>query len=151
MAPRLSNVEDIWRPPHWLLAANRNRQRRTGSGWVVPSDDDDSLDTSSTVDDDEDLRLTTTAAVRQDGYGRRPNGMHFLATDGLVWELQGCAGVTVRAAQLQHRVPCWGYAFKEVVPYGNSTVRRKVRHGCDCDWDSEFQQPVHRSLWQCEC
>ncbi len=132
VTPRLSAVEDIWRPPHWLVSANRNRQRRTGSGWLDPTDNDEPLDVSSSVDDDEDLQLTTTAAVRQDGYGRRSNGMPFLAKDGLVWELPGCAGVTVRTAQLQHRVPCWGYAFREAVPYGKSTVRRKVRQGRGC-------------------
>jgi hypothetical protein len=33
--------------------------------------------------------------------------------DGLVWTLPCEDGITVTAAQLQHRVPCWGYVFQE--------------------------------------
>ena len=33
--------------------------------------------------------------------------------DGLTWTISCEFGVTVTAAQLQHRVPCWGYVFKE--------------------------------------
>ena len=33
--------------------------------------------------------------------------------DGLTWTIACDFGVTVTAAQLQHRVPCWGYVFKE--------------------------------------
>lgn len=32
---------------------------------------------------------------------------------GLVWSMPGPAGLRITAAQLQHRVPCWGYVFQE--------------------------------------
>ena len=44
-------------------------------------------------------------------------GYNYVAAFGQYWEL-ACAGkrVRVRAAQLQHRVPCWGYVFEELPP-----------------------------------
>jgi hypothetical protein len=37
-----------------------------------------------------------------------------VAAQGLVWELPGPEGSPLRvtAAQLQHRVPCWGYVLQ---------------------------------------
>jgi hypothetical protein len=32
--------------------------------------------------------------------------------DGLSWSVPGCRGFVVQAAQLRHRVPCWGYVFQ---------------------------------------
>jgi ribonuclease Z len=40
---------------------------------------------------------------------------HFQAKTGLVWRLPG-EHATITAAQLQHRVPCWGYVFDELTP-----------------------------------
>lgn len=37
----------------------------------------------------------------------------FVANPNLMWTIP-CARVVVRAAQLQHRVPCWGYVFDEL-------------------------------------
>jgi ribonuclease Z len=39
----------------------------------------------------------------------------FQAKAGLVWRLPG-EHATITAAQLQHRVPCWGYVFDELTP-----------------------------------
>jgi ribonuclease Z len=39
----------------------------------------------------------------------------FQAKAGLVWRLPG-QHATITAAQLQHRVPCWGYVFDELTP-----------------------------------
>jgi ribonuclease Z len=33
--------------------------------------------------------------------------------EGLTWTIPCEDGITVTAAQLQHRVPCWGYVFQE--------------------------------------
>lgn len=33
--------------------------------------------------------------------------------EGLTWTIPCEEGFTVTAAQLQHRVPCWGYVFQE--------------------------------------
>jgi ribonuclease Z len=33
--------------------------------------------------------------------------------DGLTWTIPCEGGFTATAAQLQHRVPCWGYVFQE--------------------------------------
>ena len=33
--------------------------------------------------------------------------------DGLTWTIPCGGGFTATAAQLQHRVPCWGYVFQE--------------------------------------
>jgi len=37
----------------------------------------------------------------------------FLAAAGLAWDVDVGPGMRVSAAQLQHRVPCWGYVFQE--------------------------------------
>ena len=36
--------------------------------------------------------------------------------EGLTWTLPAALGVTVVAAQLEHRVPCWGYVLREHDP-----------------------------------
>ena len=32
---------------------------------------------------------------------------------GLVWDAMSHGGLTVKAAQLQHRLPCWGFVIQE--------------------------------------
>ena len=53
---------------------------------------------------------------------------------GLVWTLQCGQGLsmTVRAAQLQHRLPCWGYVFTELPALGEAG-RKVVLLGDTCD------------------
>ena len=49
--------------------------------------------------------------------GLQYSGIGYSAQWGRYWELPcGSQGVRVRAAQLQHRLPCWGYVFEEMVP-----------------------------------
>ncbi|KAK9808685.1 hypothetical protein WJX72_001882 [[Myrmecia] bisecta] len=44
----------------------------------------------------------------------RPRNMHQVpVVPGLKWTIRCEDGLTVTAAQLQHRVPCWGYVMKE--------------------------------------
>lgn len=64
----------------------------------------------------------------------------FKATPGLTWTLPGLSeGTAVVAAQLQHRVPCWGYVFKEVPPAatgddtGGTPGRKVVLLGDTCN------------------
>ena len=47
---------------------------------------------------------------------------------GLTWSisLEKKLGIKVTSAQLQHRMPCWGYVFDECVPEGESYIPRKV-------------------------
>ncbi len=33
--------------------------------------------------------------------------------EGLTWTVPCADGITATAAQLQHRLPCWGYVFRE--------------------------------------
>ena len=66
--------------------------------------------------------MERTADVRrsyvQDGYRPRP---------GLQWSVSA-PGARVTAAQLQHRVPCWGYVFDEELPAaGDEAAWRAVR------------------------
>lgn len=46
----------------------------------------------------------------------------FVAAPGLVWSVPCGGGVTVSAAQLQHRVPCWGFAFQEAGSGGSGDM-----------------------------
>ncbi len=65
---------------------------------------------------------------------------------GATWTLPPALGTTVTAAQLEHRVPCWGYVLQEAAPplaparallaeHGIAPVRarataRAMRGGC---------------------
>ena len=51
---------------------------------------------------------------------------------GMAWTTQSEGGVTVTAAQLQHRLPCWGYVFQEASSQGQSG-RKVVLLGDTCD------------------
>ena len=44
--------------------------------------------------------------------------------EGLTWTLPAALGVTVVAAQLEHRVPCWGYVLQEHDPPGRPDPAR---------------------------
>jgi ribonuclease Z len=48
----------------------------------------------------------------------------FHAKPGLVWRL-GSEHATITAAQLQHRVPCWGYVFDELTPQQQQQQQEK--------------------------
>eukprot|EP00878_Enallax_costatus_P006246 GHUV01006549.1.p1 GENE.GHUV01006549.1~~GHUV01006549.1.p1 ORF type:complete len:361 (+),score=126.55 GHUV01006549.1:46-1083(+) len=52
----------------------------------------------------------------------RPNG--FIAKPDLVWRIP-CQHAMVSAAQLQHRIPCWGYVFDEQQPAQQGQQRRR--------------------------
>ena len=51
---------------------------------------------------------------------------------GMAWTSQCEGGVTVIAAQLQHRLPCWGYVFQEA-PSQGQPGRKVVLLGDTCD------------------
>jgi len=51
---------------------------------------------------------------------------------GLVWTIRAEEGVVVTAAQLQHRLPCWGYVFQEMVSQ-RQPGRKVVLLGDTCD------------------
>jgi ribonuclease Z len=63
------------------------------------------------------------------GNGARPPP--YTAKPGLVWPLPlpaGC-GAHVAAAQLQHRVPCWGYVWEELVEEEEEVKGRSRQRG----------------------
>ena len=39
--------------------------------------------------------------------------MQVTLIEGLTWTVPCEDGITLTAAQLQHRLPCWGYVFRE--------------------------------------
>ncbi|DBA90517.1 TPA: hypothetical protein ACH3X1_003776 [Trebouxia sp. C0004] len=51
---------------------------------------------------------------------------------GLVWTIRAEEGLVVTAAQLQHRLPCWGYVFQEVAS-PRQPGRKVVLLGDTCD------------------
>eukprot|EP01024_Parvocaulis_polyphysoides_P028767 TRINITY_DN2597_c0_g1_i2.p1 TRINITY_DN2597_c0_g1~~TRINITY_DN2597_c0_g1_i2.p1 ORF type:complete len:559 (-),score=89.17 TRINITY_DN2597_c0_g1_i2:692-2332(-) len=52
--------------------------------------------------------------------------------DGSFWEIQTDFGITVQSSQLIHRLPCWGYVFKEEKQNG----RKVVLLGDTCNSDT---------------
>ncbi len=51
---------------------------------------------------------------------------------GLVWTIRTEEGIVVTAAQLQHRLPCWGYVFQEMASQ-SQLGRKVVLLGDTCD------------------
>ncbi|GLC39336.1 hypothetical protein PLESTB_000895900 [Pleodorina starrii] len=121
--PRVAALEEIWSPPPPYPPAGRyGKYGQYGSrgGSYSGSDSDAPEQPSGSGDDDADEGGGAGGGGGSSFY--RP----FVAAEGLFWELPGCAGMRVRAAQLQHRVPCWGYVFMEARPYEEGARRRKV-------------------------
>ncbi len=56
----------------------------------------------------------------------RDDSNGYFAVFGKYWELP-CSHARVRAAQLQHRVPCWGYVIEELLPSGSAQVTGQDR------------------------
>ncbi len=63
---------------------------------------------------------------------------------GLVWTIPCEGGLTVTAAQLQHRLPCWGYVFQEAASQGQQG-RKVVLLGDTCDSDAIIGTSMHAS------
>ena len=64
---------------------------------------------------------------------------------GLTWTLPCPGGFKVTAAQLQHRVPCWGYVFEENPKKGGPPARKVVLLGDTCDSDAIAGGPPIKS------
>ncbi|GLI59098.1 hypothetical protein VaNZ11_000927 [Volvox africanus] len=118
--PRVAALEEIWSPPRYPPYGQYGR-----GGSYNESDSDVELN-GSTDEDFDDTAASGGGGSGGPGGAATPFRQSFVAAEGLFWELPGCAGVRVRAAQLQHRVPCWGYVFTEAVPYEEGMRRRKV-------------------------
>ena len=52
---------------------------------------------------------------------------------GLVWDTMTHDGLTIKAAQLQHRLPCWGYVMEEEAGQQHQPGRKVVLLGDTCD------------------
>ncbi|KAG2492115.1 hypothetical protein HYH03_009606 [Edaphochlamys debaryana] len=118
VGPRVAALEEIWWPPRSNdFQPGSNRSRFGGGGGYSGGASDSEADLYSSMDEDMDHM-----SVNGNTYGRR----QYVAAEGLYWEIPNCSGVRVRAAQLQHRVPCWGYVFTEAVPYEEGAKRRKA-------------------------
>ena len=66
--------------------------------------------------DQDSFNWTGSTDVRMIAKTRVPGAAYNDATvpiyDGLTWTVPGAGGLRVQAAQLYHRVPCWGYVFQ---------------------------------------
>lgn len=85
--------------------------------------------------------------------------------EGLTWTLPAALGVTVVAAQLEHRVPCWGYVLREHDPPARpdparlaemrvSAVRHLRPHGhTTASWHDAHASPdtPRRLAWLYAC
>lgn len=75
-----------------------------------------------------------------------------LLQQGLTWSVRLPGGLLVAAAQLQHRVPCWGYVFQEppaaVPPPADATpagdAAAGARHGAEAAAGGQGQLWVRR-------
>ncbi|KAG1659228.1 hypothetical protein FOA52_008997 [Chlamydomonas sp. UWO 241] len=90
VSPRLTKLPVLWAPGHW----NRRHQQGPAQGQGQQSD-------------------AAAAAAERTSTSNQYSGWNYVAECGRFWELPAACGVTVRAAQLQHRVPCWGYVMSE--------------------------------------
>ncbi len=99
LQPRLAQLQEIWSPPRGCSAWPGEGPNAAQLGWEAGGEVD----------------------------GAAPWATRFVAAEGAVWELAGCAGAAVRAAHLQHRVPCWGFVFREAAPCEPGAAQRKVR------------------------
>lgn len=130
IGPRVAGLRNIYYPPgpHY----HRGNPSRSGLYGVTSDEVYDHLDENDMGDPDtegsdaSDGEEYGSSSDGSYGFVRQPRAIA-VAIDGIFWEIPGCAGVRVRAAQLQHRVPCWGYTFLEAVPYEGCSRRRKVR------------------------
>ncbi|KAG2427852.1 hypothetical protein HXX76_012173 [Chlamydomonas incerta] len=119
MAPRVGSLQEIWWPPRGFNSKARAAQleaaRRAGGSGSPYTDAESDTELyemyGSSDSDDEGGAAYGNGGGGGGGWVRRPPP--FVAAEGLYWDIPNCAGVTVRAAQLQHRVPCWGYVFAE--------------------------------------
>lgn len=59
------------------------------------------------------VQLTAVPAVPGPPNKRHAHHPAQVVQEGLTWTVAAPGGVRVVAAQLQHRIPCWGYVFEE--------------------------------------
>ncbi|WIA10111.1 hypothetical protein OEZ85_010318 [Tetradesmus obliquus] len=69
----------------------------------------------------------------------------FKAKSGLVWRLAS-QHATITAAQLQHRVPCWGYVFDELTPQQQQQQQQQEHEQDEKDEQQQQQQRQGRRV-----
>ncbi|GAX80145.1 hypothetical protein CEUSTIGMA_g7583.t1 [Chlamydomonas eustigma] len=74
---------------------------------------------------DEGPSMSARASAVQQQHDLKYSGIGYVAQWGRYWELSCGGGARVRAAQLQHRLPCWGYVIEELLPVSGETNRDK--------------------------
>lgn len=142
--PAAAEPIHVYGPPelHRLLLAAFKAARSAGLALTTPvivtawAFDPSRAAAPAAVDPDGMLRL---GAQAPDQAGRLPTdaaralqaaydgGSDQVVRPGLTWttEIPG-VGLTVTAAQLQHRMPCWGYVFEEATVPVEAPARRRA-------------------------
>jgi hypothetical protein len=101
---RLLKLRSFWRPCFEPFRPGMSPRTYTPRSWA-------------------DEEPSTSASQQQPNM--QYSGIGYVAQWGRYWELP-CGGVArVRAAQLQHRLPCWGYVIEELLPAPKETHKDK--------------------------
>ena len=75
--------------------------------------------------------------------------MQVTLIEGLTWTVPCEDGITLTAAQLQHRLPCWGYVFREAgCPPLPDPAKLAAAGACEVSPSHESMRPVE---WQGDC
>ncbi|MEW5314496.1 MAG: hypothetical protein WDW38_005991 [Sanguina aurantia] len=105
VAPDIKKMPVVWRPPRPQSSYHPSTHTPVEPTYVSPSS------IAGSDADEEDLEM----------YG----GRSYVAAHGIYWDIP-CGEMHVRAAQLQHRVACWGYVMTENECREGAERRRKV-------------------------
>ncbi|MEW5297171.1 MAG: hypothetical protein WDW36_000396 [Sanguina aurantia] len=105
VAPDIKKMPVVWRPPRPQSSHHPSTHTTVEPSYVSPSS------IAGSDADEEDLEM----------YG----GRSYVAAHGIYWDIP-CGEMHVRAAQLQHRVACWGYVMTENECCEGAERKRKV-------------------------